>query len=317
MLNVERLGVVLNPKDKYHAKFNAGMVREGNRVHMLYRWAEAESSKCPPDGISPISYVHDFIAYAELDTNGKLIKDYDKPLIAPFNEWSKAGCQDPRIIIFEGMFYIFFTSWDLSCARVGVARTKDFKNIERLGIIPTIQFDKDAFILPERIRGKIVYIHRINSEIQIDYFDSFDEMFDRRFWANYSKRMHEKVVIRSEFPWENKKVGGSVPPIRTESGWLFIYHGVADDRVPFCYRTGAALLDLKNPSKVIARLPYPLLEPQTDYEIYGHVNNVVFPQGAFINNGWIYISYGGADRVVAMARVKYDELLSELEKNVV
>ena len=128
-------------------------------------------------------------------------------------------------------------------------------------------------------------------------------------------KIHEKVIMKSEYEWENKKIGGSVPPIKTSEGWLFIYHGVADDREPFCYRAGAALLDLENPSKVIARLPYPILEPTEDYEVAGDVPNVVFPVGAYIHEGYVYISYGGADKVVALCRFKYDELMEEFRKN--
>ena len=194
-----------------------------------------------------------------------------------------------------------------------MARTKDFRRIEPIGIIPTRDWDKDAFILPERINGKIVYIHRIEPNIQIDYFDTFEDMLDSDYWDHYEEKIHEQVVIKSEYPWENKKVGGSVPPIKTPEGWLFFYHGVANDREPFCYRVGAALLDLENPSKVIARLPYPILEPTEDYERVGDVNEVVFPVGAYIHNGYIYMSYGGADKVVALCRLRYDELMEELK----
>jgi predicted GH43/DUF377 family glycosyl hydrolase len=89
-----------------------------------------------------------------------------------------------------------------------------------------------------------------------------------------------------------------------------------DDAVrPFVYRAGAALLDLENPSKVIARLPYPILEPEEPYELVGDVNNVVFPVGGYVYQGDLYVSYGGADRVVALATVPLAELLEELGKH--
>lgn len=311
MLNVERLGVLLKPQAD-HAKFNAGMVRFDDKVQMLYRWSQA--SPVWTGERTGLLYNKDFISKAELDINGKLIKDYDQPFISPFCSQNKNGCQDPRIVPFEGKYYIFYTCWDLDCSRVGIDVTEDFETTTHLGIIPTEVWDKDAFILPERINGKIVYIHRIEPDIQIDYFDSFDQMFDKDYWKDYEKKQHEKVVIRGKYAWENKKVGGSIPPIKTELGWLFIYHGVANDRKPFCYRAGAAVLDLNNPSKVVARLPYPILEPQEDYEISGDVDNVVFPQGIFINDDYVYMSYGGADKVVAMCRFKYQELMDELKK---
>ena len=312
-------GVLLAPKDENHAKFNAGMVKQGDKVHMVYRWSKQNGIATDAnEKKTGIVYLDDFVSYAELTPEGKLVSDLDEQGLIKYyieNPKTPVYAQDPRIVEFEGEYIIFFVSYDLKICRVGMARTKDFKKIEPIGIIPSNDWDKDAFILPERINGKIVYIHRIEPNIQIDYFDSFDEMIDPEYWNHYNEKIHEQVVMKSEYPWENRKIGGSVPPIKTPEGWLFIYHGVADDREPFCYRAGAALLDLENPSKVIARLPYPILEPTEDYEVAGDVPNVVFPVGAYIHEGYVYISYGGADKVVALCRFKYDELMEEFRKN--
>jgi predicted GH43/DUF377 family glycosyl hydrolase len=86
--------------------------------------------------------------------------------------------------------------------------------------------------------------------------------------------------------WEMLKVGAGASPIKTEHGWLIIYHGVSYDRI---YRVGAALLDLKEPIKVIGRTKSPILEPEEPYEKYGDVNNVVFPTGACIIDGDIHL----------------------------
>lgn len=314
MLSVERLGVLLAPRDKEHAKFNAGMVKQGDIVHMLYRWSR--STEIWTGEKTGVLYAEDYVSYAQLTPEGKLLSDRDEEGFIKYyieNPKTPIYAQDPRIVEFEGEYIIFFARYDLKSCRVGMARTKDFRRIEPIGIIPTRDWDKDAFILPERINGKIVYIHRIEPNIQIDYFDTFEDMLDSDYWDHYEEKIHEQVVIKSEYPWENKKVGGSVPPIKTPEGWLFFYHGVANDREPFCYRVGAALLDLENPSKVIARLPYPILEPTEDYERVGDVNEVVFPVGAYIHNGYIYMSYGGADKVVALCRLRYDELMEELK----
>ncbi len=313
MLSVERLGVVLMP-DKGHAKFNAGMVRDGDMVHMLYRWSKA--TKQWTGEKAGLKYEKDFVSYARLDLEGHLLYDADEDGLIKLTllDGSPFWTQDPRIVPFEDEYILFYTVWDERIARVGISATKDFRSVRHIGIIPTLEWDKDAFILPERVNGKIVYIHRIEPEIQIDYFDSFEDMLNMAYWADYRKHIHDKVVIKSEFSWENKKVGGSIPPIKTELGWLFIYHGVANDRTPFCYRAGAAVLDINNPSKVISRLPYPILEPTEPYEVSGDVNNVVFPQGMYIHNGYIYMSYGGADKVVALCRFSYNMLMDEMNK---
>jgi len=89
-----------------------------------------------------------------------------------------------------------------------------------------------------------------------------------------------------------------------------LYHAVDDS---FVYRGSVALLDLKDPSKVIARIPYPLLEPEEDYEKYGDVNNVVFPEGAYIFENELFIYYGAADKYIALAKIGIKELLDELD----
>ena len=323
MLKLNRLGIVLRPADDQPytvAKFNAGMTLAGDVVHMVYRYTEWRSEFDPA---IQSNYAVDETRTARLTPHGAVLFDSKRTLLAPSEPWDASGCQDARAIPFEGAFYLVYCGWDKDVApagqdraRVGIARTDDFITAEKLGIIDHYTWDKDAFIFPERIGGKIGYVHRVSPNIQIDYFDSFDELLDLRNWADYEQRVEASTVLRAAFPWECGKVGGSVPPIRTEDGWLLIYHAVETfPDQPFIYRAGAALLDAANPSQVIARLPYPILEPETDYELYGDVGNVVFPAGGYVYDGDLYISYGGADRCVALATAPLEELLAELRKH--
>ena len=304
MIEIEKCGILLAPSVRLGAKFNAGMVRADGQVHMLYRWAQnfekAQSSN--------FRYQKNFIAHATLDLNGNLICDDDAPVISPCCEYDKAGIEDPRIVDFEGSYYIFYTCYDLKQARVGLSKTDDFIHYKRLGIVPAPSFDKDAFIFPERINHKIAYIHRIGRTIQIDYFDEMDDLFDKAFWKNYC--VGRSDIMKSSYWWESSHIGGGIPPFKTKDGWIFFYHGV--DLGVYC--GGVALLDLQNPYKILARLPYPILEPTEEYEKSGDVNNVVFPQGSFLNGDTLYISYGAADTVVAMAKMRLSELLDELKK---
>jgi predicted GH43/DUF377 family glycosyl hydrolase len=323
MLKLHRLGIALQPADPQPytvAKFNAGMTLAGDVVHMVYRYAEWRAEFDPA---SQSNYAVDETRYARLTPTGAVIFDSQRPLLAPSEPWDVSGCQDARVIPFEGTYYLIYCGWDKDAApagqdraRVGIARTDDFITAEKLGCVEHYTWDKDAFIFPERIGGKIAFVHRISPNIQIDYFDSFAELLDPRAWADYAERVEAATVLRAAFPWECGKVGGSVPPILTDDGWLFIYHAVETfpDR-PFIYRAGAALLDARNPSRVIARLPYPILEPEADYELYGDVGNVVFPVGGYVYDGDLYISYGGADRCVALAKTPLAELLAELRRH--
>jgi predicted GH43/DUF377 family glycosyl hydrolase len=119
----------------------------------------------------------------------------------------------------------------------------------------------------------------------------------------------QKLVMQPEQKWEAEKIGSGPPPIKTREGWLLIYHGVDKNLV---YRAGVALLDLKDPSIVKSRSAQPILEPETKYEKIGDVPNVVFPEGAVVIDGELFVYYGGADKVCCVATVPLDELLDYL-----
>ena len=113
--------------------------------------------------------------------------------------------------------------------------------------------------------------------------------------------------------WE-EKIGGGAPPLKTDAGWLVIYHGVEHGGTGY-YRAGALLLDLENPLKVLARTPDPILEPEYEYETKGFYSGCVFPTGNMIVDGTLYVYYGAADRNVGVATCKIDDLLDYLESN--
>lgn len=325
MISIERLGVVLkNGVPVYGgdrvAKFNPGMWFDGKDVHMLYRYGEIKKEY---DENIESPYLVDDVRYARFTPDGKLLFDEEeKPAIARDTAYDSTGCQDPRIVYFEDYYYIFYCGWDIDTAEPGtskprpcIARTKDFKSYEKLGYADIS--DKDHMIFPERIHGKIAFMHRVAPDIQIDYFDSFEEALNADYWNSYHEKCDTATIMRPEFKFEELKIGGGVPPIKTEKGWLLIYHGVED--VPGgprwgVYHMGAALLDLKDPGRVLCRLPYPLLSPEEPYEMVGDVNEVVFPVGGYVYEGNLYLSYGAADRCVAMCRMPLAELLDELEK---
>lgn len=306
MIKYEKLGIVMKPLANQlgqYARFNAGVTLIDKTVHMLYRATNSEF-KDKKNYISTIGY-------AKLSVDGEILYDSNKQVIFPTLTEERMGCEDPRIVEFEGNYYVFYTAYDGITARVAIAKTNDFENYEKLGVIKHFTGDKDAFIFPERINGKIAYIHRIDPSIQVDYFDSIEDLLLEDNWIGYEDRVNDSVIMKSEYAWESKKVGGSVPPIKTDKGWLFLYHGVNDNAE---YRSGVALLDLDNPSKVIARIPYPLIEPTEDYELYGDVNNVVFPEGAYIYEEELYVYYGCADKYIALAKINVNYLLEELGK---
>lgn len=306
MIKFRKLGIIMRPlKDQLgsFARFNPGVQLKDGIVHMLYRATNTDIK----DSVNYISS----IGYARLDLETNILFDSNEKVIYPTLPEEVKGCEDPRIVEFEGSFYIFYTAFDGLNARVAIAKTDNFIEYRKLGVINHFCWDKDAFIFPERINGKIAYLHRIEPGIQLDYFESFDELLSINAWANYKNRHKTSTIMKPEYFWENKKIGGSAPPIKTEKGWLLLYHAVDDN---FIYRGSVALLALENPSRVIARIPYPLLEPEEEYELIGDVNNVVFPEGAYIHDNELFVYYGAADKYIALAKIGIDELLDELAK---
>jgi len=302
MIKLERVkDVILEPivehKWESRAVLNPGTIRDGEIVHMLYRAVEGENFST--------------IGYAKLDRKGNVLERRPEPVIKRETDQEKQGCEDARIVKFEDTYYIFYTAYNGITVRVAAASTTDFITFTKHGVVIPGVNNKDAMIFPEPINNKVILIHRIEPNIQFAYFDSIEQMLsgDENYWKNYLKRIDEFTVMQPEFDWEYSKIGAGAPPIKTARGWLMIYHGVDKNLV---YRAGAALLDLENPTKIIGRLPYPILEPKRKYELQGDVPNVVFPEGTALFDDELLVYYGGADKVIAMASVNINELVDAL-----
>ena len=195
---------------------------------------------------------------------------------------------------------------------LALASTKDFMAFEKHGVVGPDRDDKDFVLFPEKVNGKVAMLHRLDSKIQIAYFDNLDALNDsQEFWSKYVTHVSAFDVITPKYHWEAWKVGIGPPPIKTDRGWLVFYHGVDVHRI---YRVGAALLDLDNPAEVLARTSEPILEPEMDFEKRGIVPNVVFPTGVVTLDGDLLVYYGGADRITCVTKTPIDGFLDDLEK---
>ncbi|MBW2965532.1 pesticidal protein Cry7Aa, partial [Candidatus Woesearchaeota archaeon] len=174
-----------------------------------------------------------------------------------------------------------------------------------------ILYDKDAVLFPQKINGKFVMLHRLEPDIQIVYFDKFEDLGKRKFWLDYIRNIDNYVLMKPKFEWEHEKIGAGATPIKTKKGWLLLYHGV-NMKNGKQYNAGAALLDLKNPQKVITRMKTPLFKPEFEWELNGIVNNVVFPEGAVKQNKNLNVFYGCADSRIGMARFDFRNLMDNL-----
>jgi predicted GH43/DUF377 family glycosyl hydrolase len=293
---------IITPRQDQHweinGTFNPGAVAEGPVTHMLYRAVDS-------------SWVSR-LGYARLLNGREVSFRSSDPVMEASADWEEFGCEDPRLTLIDGTYYVAYTAFSRRGPRIALASTKDFMHFTKHGLVGPDRDDKDCVLFPERINGKVTMLHRLKSKVQIAYFESLEALDNsQKFWNEYVTHFDDYEVIGPKFSWEKRKVGVGPPPLKTERGWLVLYHGVSLNRV---YRAGAILLDLDQPAKVVARTREPILEPEMDFETRGVVPNVVFPDGAVIQNGELLTYYGGADRVCCIASVPLDEFLDELER---
>jgi predicted GH43/DUF377 family glycosyl hydrolase len=293
---------IITPRQGLHwevnGTFNPGAVAEGPVTHMLYRAVDS-------NWISRLGY-------ARLLNGRQVSFRPSDPVMEASSAWEDFGCEDPRITRIDGTYYVTYTAFSRRGPRIALASTKDFMHFTKHGLVGPDRDDKDCVLFPERISGKVTMLHRLESRVQIASFESFEALGNsQKFWNKYVTHFKDYEVIAPKFSWEERKIGVGPPPIKTERGWLVLYHGVSLDRT---YRAGAVLLDLDKPTKILARTSEPILEPETEFEKHGAVPNVVFPDGAVIRGEELLTYYGSADRVCCVASAPIDELLDELER---
>ncbi len=336
MVTVKNEGLILEPTDlsfESKAVLNPACIEVDGNVHLFYR-------AVGKDNVSSIGS-------CQLKGN-KVIKRLTHPVLFPEHDWENMGLEDPRITLLGQTFYLLYTAFDGQNARIAYATSNDLVSFTKKGLIsPNITYgearkifhksdlkeeyfvwmvykekqikgnrylwDKDALLFPKKINNQFALLHRIRPDMQIIYFRDFDDLTDD-YWRTYLKDLKKYVVLEPKFPFENRYIGGGCPPIETEDGWLIIYHGVEDTLSGKIYHAGAALLDLKNPLKVLGRLKQPLFSPKDSWEKAGNAGSIVFPTGTVLKNGRLYIYYGAADTCIGAKSVDLAELLSELKK---
>lgn len=308
-----------NNKWEAEAVFNCSVTFDKNVFHLVYRAIASGFSPRPKGGYK--NYISS-IGYAT-SRNGIHFQRYSKPLIKPEYEWERFGCEDPRVTKFGDKYFIFYTALSSPASsgrgvRIALATTKDFRNVTKHGIVgPNIK-SKAATIFPEKINNKIVMLFKNEAKIkkakdciQIAFFDNEKQLLEKNqdYWTNYIKNIDNSTLLAPTMGWEGKEVEVGAPPIKTSKGWLIIYAGIAKEKV---WSVGAALLDLKDPKKVIARSKKPILKPEKKYETEGLVPNVTFPEGAVIVKNKLFVYYGAADKTCCLARCNLNDLLKSL-----
>lgn len=204
---------------------------------------------------------------------------------------------DPRLTKLEDYYYIQWCN-GYHGPTIGLARTKDFVHFEQLenAFLP---HNRNGALFPRKINGHYAMLSRPSDTGHTKFGDIFySESPDLTFWGK-----HRYVMGRGGGWWQDTKIGAGPSPIETSEGWLLFYHGVLNSCNGFVYSTGAVLLDLEQPWKVLYRSNEHILTPEAPYETTGSVPNVVFPTAAVCDaaTGRIALYCGAADTFVSLA----------------
>lgn len=280
--------------------FNAGAAVVGDETVLLMRVEDRRGMSHLTVARSP-----DGVTEWRIDSRPTLAPD---PQTHPEEIW---GIEDPRITWLEdrGIFALTYTAYSESGPLVALAETRDFVRFERRGPVMPPE-DKDAALFPVRFGGRWAMIHRpvpclpaLGAHIWISFSP------DLKHWGDHQLLLK----ARRGGWWDANKIGLSTPPLPTDRGWLLLYHGVRTMASGSIYRLGLALLDRKDPRRVIARSKEWVFAPTEGYEVFGDVDKVVFSCGWVRSGDDLRLYYGGADTCLALATARVSELLEFLE----
>jgi len=235
-----------------------------------------------------------------------------EPLLAPEPgiESEAWGFEDARTVWVEELerFVITCTAYGPAGPAVYLATTRDFSSVERHGIMVAPE-DKNAAVLPERVGGKWILFHRPTTGFGITHPGiSLSRSPDLVNWSPPEMVMQPRTGAW----WDSLRIGIGPPLLKTEHGWLLVYHGVKETVSGAIYRVGAALLDLEEPTRVIGRSPEWLMTPRELYERTGDVPNAIFPCGMVHDtaSGELRLYYGAGDTSVCLATAQVDDVLA-------
>lgn len=271
--------------------FNAAAIYSGGQVHIMYR----------AQGTDMVSR----LGLATSNDGFNITERLEQPVFTPLHHAERDGCEDPRLTVIDDQVIMAYTAYrnhdfpvifQISLTSINL---KDFVNRnwnwkERSLPFPNVR-NKDAVILPRKVDGKYMMFHRIEPSICVSYSE------DLKRWHDFKSIMEPRDGM-----WDSKKIGAAGTPIELNEGYLFIYHGVDEQKH---YSLGAALLDKSNPEKVLYRSDKPILTPCEHYECVGDVPNVVFSCGNVQIDDQVIVYYGGADTVLCGANYELNELL--------
>jgi predicted GH43/DUF377 family glycosyl hydrolase len=231
-----------------------------------------------------------------------------KPFMVPstegaFSKFEEYGVEDPRICLIDGAYYITYSAYSRFGVRIALAKTHDFKRVERISLISEPDM-RNVVIFPETFNGRYARLDRPHSEIN-----------PWAIWLSWSPDLvhwgeSEPVINPVNYHWDQMKIGPGATPIKTSAGWLNIFHGVFPTMDGSVYRLGVALHDIANPATVLGVADDWILSPEDPWELTGYVHNVVFTCGAVAeDDGTLKIYWGAADTVMCVGTARIADLV--------
>lgn len=304
LLRVAERPISMHPDMTFVAVYDSG---KGDIVIKEFSKDDPENDFSDPRFVKTPSQLYlTSISHLRLarSTDGVNFEIEAAPAISAANDYENFGIEDPRISLIDDTYYITYVAVSPLGVTTCLISTNDFKSFERHGVI-FCPDNKDVALFPERIDGKYYALHRPVSPLFNKYEIWLAESPDLKCWGN-----HRRFISGNSYGWDETKIGAGAVPVKTEAGWLEVYHG-ADRNSRYCL--GAVLSDTAEPSKIIARSKEPIFEPQTDYECGGFFGNVVFTCGLLYEDGQLRIYYGAADTVICYAQLSLRDVLATLD----
>ncbi|MEY3094251.1 MAG: hypothetical protein RLZZ317_754 [Actinomycetota bacterium] len=259
------------------------------------------------DGVDHLTTISHFrLAWSD---DGEHFEVEKEPLFLGETDYETLGIEDARVTFLEGRYYLTYTAVSRNGYGVGMRSTEDWKTFKHHGVIIP-PFNKDATLFSEKINGKYYMFHRPTGSGLGGPYIWIASSTDLINWGE-----HKCIAKARPGMWDSARVGAGAAPIKTKEGWLEIYHGaevLGEHSHRYCL--GALLLDLDDPTKVIARSQEPIMEPLAEYERTGFFGNVVFTNGHVVKGDEILLYYGAADSYSCGARLSVASILSSLKE---
>jgi predicted GH43/DUF377 family glycosyl hydrolase len=220
-----------------------------------------------------------------------------------FSRFEEYGVEDPRICTIDGVYYITYSAYSRFGVRIGLAKTHDFKSVERISLISEPDM-RNVVIFPDTFNGRFARLDRPHTEIN-PWSIWLSWSLDLVHWGD-----SQPVINPVTYHWDQMKIGPGATPIRTSAGWLNIYHGVFPTMDGSVYRLGVALHDIANPAIVLGVADDWIVSPEDSWELTGYVHNVVFSCGAIAeDDGTLKIYWGAADTVMCVGTANIEDLV--------